>query len=169
MPTRRAIVAVVIAGGLAGCLGDGDDASGNGDDGDGADYTGPMVGETELRHNYPVVLEDPDSGDRVVEIHYHQTGAGEWHFQPLTLAVGETRELVILLYDSDAERLPIGGGEGYDFAPTGVDEEIVTLSIGGERVTFEGVAAGTTEVAFVVTGPADGSWTTPALGVVVED
>lgn len=168
MPTRRTIVAVMLAGGLAGCLGDDDDASGNGEDDDGAEYEGPVVGETELRHNYPVVLADPDSGERVVEIHYHQTGEGEWHFQPLAVDVDERRELAIRLYDQDADPLPLEGEDGYGFSPAASDESIVTLSIDGDVVAVDGVASGEVEIPFEVTGPDGGTWTTPSLRIVVE-
>lgn len=168
MPTRRAILVVAIAGGLAGCLSDDDNQAGDDDD-DGVDYTGPMVGETELRHNYPVVFEDPETEDRVVEIHYHQTGAGEWHFQPLTVGVDETRELVIRLYDHEAERLPVGEEGGYELSPTSFDNATVALSIAGDVVIVEGVAPGETEGAFDVIGPEGGRWTTPSLPIVVEE
>ncbi len=166
MVRRRTVLATACLMGVPGCLGDGGRETSDDDD-SGPDYTGPMVGDTELRHNYPVVFEDPESGDRVVEIHYHGEGNGEWHFQPLTVEVGETREFAIRLDDAEADPLPLE--DGYDLAPQAFDETIVALSVDGDQIVVEGLDGGETEVAFDVTGPDGGSWRAPALRILVEE
>lgn len=163
--TRRA----VLAGGgigLAGCLGD--DEPEDEDDADGG-IPGPTVNGIELRSSFPVVLRDPENGDRVADIHYHDEEA-HWHRQPLLVPLNDARTVVAELALPDGELLDVEeAGISIEAEFVGdTPEELLDFDIQADEITVHGRQEGEGEIRFIFRGDAGEDWVGPELAVVIE-
>lgn len=171
-------------GAVAGCLGDGDSASGNGDetDGNGGNGDGNGDGDTPavdpelkldgraLTDTFPLKLVDVDSGDIVGEVQWHETYS-HWHFEPFEVPLEEWVNVRVEFFDTDLNRLPIGGDETYQFTVRRTEDtpaSLLELSTSGDIASIQGTSEGTGKLLFVLLEGETEHWRSPSLEVVVE-
>lgn len=164
--TRRMVVVGALAA-LAGCIGDDEEDD---DDGDDAEHAGPSVGDIALDDTFPIEFEDPDTGEKIADLHYHDDGGTHWHAQPIEVPLNEERTVVVRVYDADVELLDVGE-DGVVEVRYLADEEatdIVSTAIDGDRLTLVGEEVGSTEPRLKLVAEGD-TWTTPSMRVAVEE
>lgn len=166
MSRRTALAAVVAA--LAGCTGG---AGNDAEEDPTIEREGPSVGDIELSHNFPLTLEDVETGEVAAEMHWHGTvGEGDWHYQPLEIFLDAQRRFTVIVRDADQEPLDVGEDGAYDVAYTPAEgaSDVIDATMEGADLSISGEAAGDTAFQLEVHGPDGGSWTTPPLPVTVE-
>lgn len=165
--SRRTVLAATTAA-FTGCTGGGPD--------DGADEDptiereGPAVGDTVLSHNYPLSLEDVETGEVAAEVHWHGTvGEGDWHYQPLEIPLDAQRTFTVIVRDADQEPLDVGEESAYDvaYSPAEGASDVIDATMAGADLSISGEATGDTAFQLEVHGPDGGSWTAPPLPVTV--
>lgn len=166
-PTRR-LALVGIGTMVAGCLGDDTDdtETADGDPPSG----GPAMGERELSGNFPVVLEDSETGETVADVHYHDDDGTHWHAQPIAVPFEDERTLTVRVLDAAEEALELGEDSEYSISFNRDEEapDVVAVTIEGAQLQVVGREPGRTRPTLTVTGPDDASWETPTMIFEVE-
>ena len=152
---------------LAGCLGDGNDDTD--DEPDGLELDGVVLHST-----FPLEFSDSETGELVAEAHYHEGNDDDhWHMMPLSVPHGETRTLVVDLYDATDERLSIEEETPFELAmrPTNdTPSDLLDVDVAGELLDLFGMKEGEGDFLVDLRRRDDGEtvWTSPELQVVVE-
>lgn len=158
---RRAVIVAGISFAVAGCS-----ASEPDDDDEDPRYPGPTIGDTELSPAFPVALEDVETGEEAANIHYHDDGNSHWHFQPLTIPLGEVRVFTVHIRDQDGDSLPIP--EMFEVDVTAEDDGPIATTIDRDELRVEGIAESDGWLRLHLHEQNGGQWETPELDVTVE-
>lgn len=176
MFTRRQVFEAGVAGvtaGLAGCLGDTGAANERTDTNDPAPAL-QLDGVT-LSSGNPVVFVDPDTGDRIANVHWHDGDEySHWHFEPMTVPYGSERRVRVILRDDEEEPVPLGPDEPVRMAGRvndGPDQGAGELAVEfeGDIGTFVGEAVGRVEFVAEILQDGDVVWESPSLRVEISD
>ncbi|WP_267162501.1 hypothetical protein [Halovenus salina] len=172
--SRRAFLAGIGGAGtvaVAGCIGGGGDGS------DEEPTETPEVeearqlgGET-LRSYFPVKLFEPDTDNRVAEVHYH-TDFSHWHFVAFEVPLDGYRAVEARVYNDDDEVIPLGEDEQFHLEITrteGTPADMLEVEVLGSTLNFHGTNADKGELLFHLSNGDERVWTTPPLTTVVGD
>ncbi len=189
--TRRRVLTsggTVIAAGLAGCLGAGtSDTAGR--------QTTPsespevlQINDRALSSAFPFEFVNPTAdvenvtshvtGDALVaHVQYHDQGASfstHWHFDPLNIPLGETRQLRARFVFTDYSAASLSGDSRYRLrvsTPNDANTGVITVAIDEDIVSFTGEAVGSTQRRFELwdTQAEIVQWVTPALKIEVSE
>lgn len=170
--SRRTLLAGVGAGlaALAGCVG----GDGSGDEPaettDTVEEARQLDGET-LRSYFPIQLYEPDTDNRVAEVHYHEDFS-HWHFVALDVPLDGYRPLDARVYNADDEVIPLGDDEQFHLEITRTEEtpaDLLEVEVLGSTLNFHGTTSGTGELLLHLATDEKRQWTTPPLTVAVGD
>ena len=162
---RRSVIVAGIAA-VAGCVGDDE----NDDDSEQSRREGPTVGELELDSSFPMTLEDPETGEELADVHYHDDGGSHWHHQPMEVPLGEERTYVVVIYDADIERVAVADDPDLELQYLEDEEspDVISADIDGDELTVIGDSIGEAEPRLELHGP-DDSWVTPTMIFAVDE
>ncbi len=166
--TRRCVLGTLLFG-LAGCLGD--DADDGNDDG-ASGRTGPTVGDIDLDRSFPIVLEDPETGEELANVHYHDEDEGShWHFQPMSVPLGEERTYRVAVYDADVQRIDHEADPTLEveFIDDEAAPDIVAGQIDGDTLVLTGTSTGEAEPQLRLRADDGDDWTTPPMLIEVSE
>lgn len=176
--TRRSVLGTLAATGavgLAGCLG-GD--GGGSEESDGTDDGGEDYEDVEqqrqldgviMRSYFPIQLYEPDTDNRVSEIHYHEEYS-HWHFMPFQIPLGGWRPAEARVYNADDEVIPIGSDERFQLAVSRTEQtpaDLLEVEITDSLLNFHGLSEERGELVFHIVDGDETLWTTPRLTVQV--
>jgi len=112
--SRRAVLgtSVLAVTGLAGCLGGGD--GGNGEENGNGENLSDVPADLRLdgvalSSAFPVELFDPDTGEKISDIHYHENDDFQhWHQAPVEIPAGQQTPIAVRANSHDGSAVPLG-------------------------------------------------------------
>ena len=138
------------------------------------------VGDRALSSAFPVELVEPDAGNidapahgdaRIGSVHWHEDERHtHWHFGPLEVPRGGTREVRIRYLDQDLETVPVGDGEPYRVDVSVVSaspEGLLSVEQDGDRIILDGEAVGDGRLGLELRCNGELAWEAPELEVAV--
>ena len=184
--SRRQVIAsaVGVSVALAGCLGGADDDEDDGvttdaggrddDDGDG-DTTGadgPQLNGLVLDSGFPVQLIDPETDERVADVHYHDSDDfSHWHNMPLSIPEGEHTRLEVRVLDSEGEDVSLGddGQLQFAFEPTSdTPHSLIDIETDGRHLFLSPTRFGDGIYEIIFSKDGAEVWTSPALEISID-
>lgn len=177
--TRRTLLSAAVAGTtgvVAGCLGaDDEPAEEPPDDPD----PGLRINGRFLSSAFPIEFVDPAfeastgfAGDaRIAYVHWHGEDSSHWHQSPLELAAGGTRTGRTRFLLDGADAISLGPGETFSqsVAPAdGASEELLTVTVEGDRVEITAVDTGEAALSFELWADGERRWIAPPLPVEID-
>lgn len=168
--SRRQFLAGVTAGSLAlaGCLG-GDDAEESEEVPDDTD-PGLVLNGTVLNSAFPVQLVNPDTNERLTDVHYHPDFR-HWHAMPLSIPYDEPLTVTVRVEDTNRERVPLGENGEVAVAIEPADDtpnQLVDIEIEGDRVELHGNDVGDGAFEFRLVKGDEVAWEAPPLLISVD-
>jgi len=168
--TRRALLGSLLAVGAAGCVGGSDDETPDEDtdERDTVDEQLRLDGVT-LDDTFPIRLYEPNTDNRVAEIHYH-SNISEWHFQPFQVPLDGWRPVQARVFDIDFERISVGADQQFtlDIARTeDTPADLLSVQIDGSLLNFNGKSEDNGEVVIQLVEEGKAVYTAPPLTVEV--
>jgi hypothetical protein len=174
--SRRTLLASLLTAGisgLAGCVGGSDDEQADDDGGDSEDNTEVdeqlQLDGVSLDDTFPIRLYEPNSDNRVAEIHYHSERS-EWHFQPFEVPLDGWRPVEARVFDSNFDEIPVGEDQQFTLNVTRTEEtpaDLLKVQIDGTLINFNGNTAGDGEVVLELVDDGETVYTAPPLAVSV--
>lgn len=174
--TRRTLLGSLLAAGvtgLAGCVGgsDNDQSEDQDDETESAEEVDEQLrldGVT-LDDTFPIRLYEPNTDNRVAEIHFHSEHS-EWHFQPFQIPLDGWRPVEARVFDIDFQSVPVGTDEqlALDIARTeNTPADLLRVQIDNTIVNFNGTTEGEGAVVLELVDDGETVYTAPPLAVQV--
>lgn len=173
---RRQILASVVGAGvlLAGCTDGGDPGSDDaGEDTDGEDNDidpGLRLNGKVLNSSFPMELYDPESGERLNNVHWHNAKYSHWHFVPLEVPHTGIRSVEVVANDRELEKIPLGPDQTYQLSVYRTEKtpaDLLEIDIDGSLVDFHGGSTGKGKVIFQLNKGDETVWISAPLLVEV--
>lgn len=172
--SRRQLLGTLLSGGtlaLAGCANN----AGTGDqpDGDsGPDEDSPRVGDIFLSSSFPMEMYDPETDERLVQIHWHgQRSNSHWHQQPLGVPLDRWETYEMRTLDQNGDVVQLGDGQPLQLAmvPTAqTPTDLLEHEISGIDVEIQGLNPGDGEYVFRLLSDGQTEWESPVLQISVD-
>jgi hypothetical protein len=168
--SRRAFLAGLggaSVAGLAGCTGggSGEEPTATPEEVEEARQLG---GET-LRSYFPIRLYEPDTDNRVAEVHYHEDFS-HWHFVAFEVPLDGYRPVEARVYNADDEVIPLGEDEQFHLEITRTEDtsaDLLEVEVLGSTLNFHGTSTGRGKLLFHLSNGEERVWTTPPLTTVI--
>lgn len=174
--SRRTLLGSLLTAGisgLAGCVGGSDDEQPDDDGGDSEDNTEVdeqlQLDGVSLDDTFPIRLYEPNSDNRVAEIHYHSERS-EWHFQPFEVPLDGWRPVEARVFDSNFDEIPVGEDQQFTLDISRTEQtpaDLLRVQIDGTLVNFNGNTEGDGEVVLELVDGGETVYTAPPLAVSV--
>lgn len=123
-----------------------------------------------LRSFFPAQLFEPNTDNRVSEIHYHEESS-HWHFMPFEIPLDGFRPVDARFFDRNNDTIPIGPEERLSLEITRTEAtpaDLLEFEITqGTLVNFHGLTEGDGELLFHLVEDDEQLYTSPPLRVVV--
>jgi hypothetical protein len=169
---RRHLLALLgSSAALAGCVGgdSGGDNTGNDTSDDGAENFSDVPDDlvldgVALSSGFPVVLFDPDTEERLADIHYHENESFQhWHSDPLDVPTDEWRRVGVRVNSHDGGTVPVGedGDLQVELEPADTTSGRVEVEVRGDTIRFRGVSRGTVSFDVHLIRNGERAWTAP--------
>ena len=155
--------AVAVAGCSSGSGGDG-----GSDDSEGIESYQRVDGYV-LSKSFPMEVYDPQSGDRLAEVHWHEDWK-HWHQSPLEVPLDEWSAYELRVNNPDLEAIPIGEDRSLQLDVNRTEETpetLVAVQPTGTFIEMNGQTEGTGELVFRLVSDGEAVWTSPALPIEV--
>lgn len=148
---RRVLGAVGSAGvlALAGCTGDGSDSATDKEETPEEVAEALQLNGRTMNPTFPMKYVDTETGDILVEAHWHRGEPGHWHRQPIELQAQQWRSLRFEAVDLDREPIPFGEDAPYQIEikrSEDTPEELLELTVSGDLVSMRGLNTGSGEL-----------------------
>lgn len=174
--TRRTLLGSLLTAGLtglAGCVGGSDDEENDDQNtetgGDEEVDEQLQLDGVSLDDTFPIRLYEPNTDNRVAEVHYHAE-LSEWHFQPLEIPLDGWRPVQARVFDTDFNEIPVGTDEQFtlDIARTAeTPADLLRVQLDDTLINFNGTEEGEGAVVIELLDDGETVYTAPPLSVEV--
>jgi hypothetical protein len=156
---------------LAGCTTDSGEPDDTADD-DSEQSPALQVGEQFLNSSFPMEIYDPETDNRLVQIHWHgKLSNSHWHQQPLSVPLNRWQSYEMRALDSAGDTIQLGEDQPLQLAMVRTEEtpeDRLAHEISGNLIDMRGQDSGNGQYVFRIRSSEGVEWESPLLLVSVD-